>query len=185
MPLNDKLLRHVRRYQPYAAMVETAFIVVGSVLAIVQLHAGNRQAKVANTLAFLGNMQTAEFHNNYHDGIAWLERSVLGNKSQADTDYPDMDRKLAYILDRYENLWVIYDEGILDRPTIEATVGVQISQFWLLTRTVFDEERRRGYESLDLFLSALERSRSVKGSKAYNKLKEEIERCKASRKPQQ
>ncbi len=172
MSLGDSLLQQAKRYQPYLAAIEALCIVIGVALAVMQLRAANHQAKIANTLAFLSSMQTAEFHTDYHDGILWLARFGQDKNSEAQTLSEDMGRKLEYVLDRYQNLWVLYDENILERQTIEATVGVQIAQFWLLTRKALNEDQRRGYESLDLFQRTLEQSRAVKSSKTYNKLKE-------------
>jgi hypothetical protein len=150
-----------------------AFIVT-SILTIEQLHAGNQQTKITNTLMFLNNMQTSEFHANYLDSLSWLEDSILKPQSQ-ETPPLLIERKIGYVLNWYSNLWILYRKEVLDKDTIDTTVGIQIAQFWLLTNCVLKPEQLRGYENINLFHSELEKCAAVKTSKSYKDLKEKLQ----------
>jgi len=182
MSPNDRLLQQVEHYKPYCDVIQTAFIIIGGVLAILELREGTREARIANTLAFLGGVQTPAFHTSYQEGIRWLEHAARNGKLAADGHPADVNKKLAYVLDRFQSLWVLYDERIVDRKTVETAIGVQTAQFWLLTRHVLSEEERPGYGGLERFHRVLESSRTVRDSKTYQDLKHWLEKltCKPS-----
>lgn len=160
--------------RPYAILGGIVAFIVTSILALMQLSAGNRQTKITNTLMFLNNMQTSEFQTKYFESITWLEDSVseplLRNNPPSGAD-----RDISYVLNWYSNLFILYRSGVLDRSVIEAVVGVQIAQYWLLATHILKPDQLRGFDDLSHFCEELEKCEPVKTSKLYKNLKEKLQ----------
>jgi hypothetical protein len=163
-----------KRLEPYATIVQVIAIIAASLLAIAQLHTGNHQTKIANTLMFLNNMQTSEFQNKYFESITWLQDST-SNPLLKDNPPPEADKKITYVLNWYSNLWILYRKGVLDKDTIEDAVGVDIAQYWLLSNCVLTSRQLRGYEDLNRFYEELEKCDAVRNSKLFKNMKEKLQ----------
>lgn len=151
--------------KPFAVPVQIVALIVAAALAIAQLRAGNEQAKVSNTLAFMQNMQSSDFYADYLESLEWLKKRVQPSSTtdeealeQCEETPQQVDQQITRVLVLFDHIGHYYEKRVLDRGTIEATWGVQIAQFWLMARYGLYPSERPGFEGLDRFVDALKRS---------------------------
>jgi hypothetical protein len=160
-----------KRLKPFTALIQVIAIIVTAILAIEQFHTSNKQAKIANTLAFLRDMQASEFHEAYIESLGWFENSLL-KKSANNPPPTSIERKIEHVLNRYSVLGILYRKDVLDRETIEAAEGIQIAQFWFMTTKVLTSEQLLGYENIKVFYAELKKCPAI--NEALKQLEEEL-----------
>jgi len=111
--------------------------------------------RINTTHAFVSEFETRDFVNSYRRARIWLEENRPARTWPSDEG---IATDIHYILSRYQTLAVFYRKGLLDRTTIEATVGASLPAFYALVEPLLDAKKVSGYYEVAAFAATVQKT---------------------------